>query len=601
VIRHVPAVLGLLVSLSASSVAQVSSELSREEWEILRGQVTELALYEEGRRKAEDMARRLANGVDPAIAALRSCDHAVRNASGAPWLAADATRRCASHRAEAGAGTPQLKGSVETCFARYEKALAALEASNGLYEQARRTAAPRQGQLVKQAQALQREGKAAIGEGEQCLGGVVQLAVKIGELVAEIVQQALSSGRRPPTGSSGGMPGPSRPTPGQGSPQEGTASRPPAQGSPPSSAAPDTSPCVPISDDTRRRLLELASQVEPWWQSNFAATGEFFGGLVQMAWDDLVSIAKFGYGAFDRYARAADPGQTVARDIESGILGARSAAGQYLSSPQKLDQFDPVRLVRIEVERYQKLWNESHARGAARGAYNLLNLAPLPGCGGVRAAINPVREARAVTRAEHVTTSLSGAGRRAAAFADGWGNQPQTGARGTRPASVGGNPHNPECGEYNCFAVSVAKARSFATGRRYSARAVRPGEAADVPIRSAEMHNILASTYGLRGVRQAGLYTSQELVEHALGMPSRMNMDRIATILTRSGPGAQGLVFVRVPAHQPTFPGETVGHVFNAVNENGAVRFIDAQPAGGEMDARMWFLPASETWFYEVR
>ncbi len=59
-------------------------------------------------------------------------------------------------------------------------------------------------------------------------------------------------------------------------------------------------------------------------------------------------------------------------------------------------------------------------------------------------------------------------------------------------------------------------------------------------------------------------------------------------------------MFVRVPAANPTFPGETVGHVFNAYNENGTVRFIDAGPAGGAMDARFWFNGALEVWFYEV-
>ncbi len=363
----------------------------------------------------------------------------------------------------------------------------------------------------------------------------------------------------------------------------------------------NTTPCVAISDPARRRLLELAGQLQPWWDSNMAATGEFFGGLAQLAWDDLLGIAKVGQGALDRYGGSPDPGRTLVRDIESGTLGAHSAAGKYLSSPDELAKLDPVRLVRLEVEKYQRLWNQSHAGAASRGAYEVLALAPLPACRPARAVITPVREAQAVRKAEHITENLSGAGRRAAAFSDGWGNQPHTGARGTPPASVRGNPYNPECGQFNCFAVALAKTRAFTTGRPFSASAIRPGMNADVAIQSAEIQNILARTYALGGVRQTSLYSWRELFDHALGMPSRMSMDRIATILHRSGPGAQGLVFVRTPAHQPTFPGETVGHAFNAVNQNGAVRFVDEQPTGGSMDARFWFLEATEIWFYEVR
>ncbi len=240
--RGISAAASLLVCLTASSLsAQSSSELPREIRETLRGHLIELMEYEDGRRQATDVARRLANGVDPALTALRSCDHAARNASGAPWLAADASRRCAEHRAEAEGGTPQLKGSVEACFAHYQEALANLEASNGLYEQARRTRGPQQSEVVKQAQALQREGKRAIGAGEKCLNGAVDLAVKIGQFIAGVVQTALEGGRQPGPGGAPSAPGPSRPpgpqagrTPPSGAP--GPARPSPGQEPPPRGA-----------------------------------------------------------------------------------------------------------------------------------------------------------------------------------------------------------------------------------------------------------------------------------------------------------------------------------------------------------------------------
>jgi hypothetical protein len=537
-------------------------------------------------RAEYDAARRLAAGIDPGLTALRDCDRAVRNASGAPWTVGRSKEECAARESEAEQAHPQLKGSVQACWAHADRALDLLEQANAKYEEARRNVDPRRGQLVQEGRAFHTRANEEIKQCAACQNDVGKLAAQIGQALLASLQLLLDNARR--TGST--PPGDPRTFP------PGFPGTQPGNGrtASPSSPSPLTA-CVAISDGARQRLEQLAGQLQPWWQANLDATGEFFGGLAQLAWDDFLSIARLGLGAFDRYSGAADPGGQVIRDIEGGVLTAGNVVGGYLTSEDKMRTLDPLRLAQQEVDRYKELLRRNPGRGAAE----ILRAIPIPGCGS-RRAIDPAREAAALNRAEQLAGTLTGAGRRGSAFSDGWGNQPHTGARGTPPALVRGSPFNPECGEFNCFAVAIAKSRSLATNRPYSARAVRPGMGADVVIGSAEIQDFLGSAFKFRMVRNHTLYTTQELFDHALGMPVRMNQARIGSVLNQSGHGAQGLVFVRVPAHRPRFPGETVGHVFNAYNDNGVVRFVDEQSGSGGMDGAFWFLEATEVWFYEV-
>lgn len=418
-------------------------------------------------------------------------------------------------------------------------------------------------------------------------------------------------GDRPPgTSGPGGQPGggglPGRGPGGGGSNGDG-GRRPPGgrPGGTPEGANP-IADCVDAAEDARARLSQIAREIQPLWDRNVRATGSFFSTIARMAWDDLAGLAEAGVSTFDRYRR--DPVATGRRDVHAGILGVQSKVGEYIADPMKLAELDPVPPIQAEINRFQALLKRDPGAAAGQAVYIGQSLIPgrLPSCPVLSGGVAATRRATAMKRAEQVAVGLKGGAQRSQQFGDAWGNRRKTGTWGTnggRAENVAarGSAHNPQCGEFNCFAVSIAKTRSLATGRPYQARAIRPGEAADVPMPTREVEDILHQTYGQRGVRNPSLYTPQELQDHVRGLPSSMPVRRIEDILQRSGPGSQGLVFVDVPAANPTTPGELVGHVFNVHNDNGVIRFVDEQGATGAMDGRFWFLEARNIYFYEVR
>jgi hypothetical protein len=184
--------------------AQSASELSREEYERLRGEISIAIATAEGRRQAEDDARRLANGIDPSINALRDCDHAARNASGAPWSTKSSVERCAEARKNGGQGSSFLQGSVGACWGHYDTALSALEAAAELYEQARHVTSPQQGQLMRQARARHQEGNQEIQQGANCLQRTLTLAVQISKIILDEVGNGRGGNGGDPRGGGGG-------------------------------------------------------------------------------------------------------------------------------------------------------------------------------------------------------------------------------------------------------------------------------------------------------------------------------------------------------------------------------------------------------------
>jgi filamentous hemagglutinin len=82
----------------------------------------------------------------------------------------------------------------------------------------------------------------------------------------------------------------------------------------------------------------------------------------------------------------------------------------------------------------------------------------------------------------------------------------------------------------------------------------------------------------------------QDLAEHFGGSFRTVSGEAdVAAILVRAGPGARGVVFGAVA-------GRNYGHVFNAVNQRGTVRFLDGQTGGeaaflGLKDLRFMLIP----------
>jgi hypothetical protein len=142
--------------------------------------------------EAWERAKRLNTGRGPGIDQLLNCEHVLRATSGAPWLVDRAKQECAEERRrqESQPPAPEIQASVDGCWAPFDQALTALEAAKDLFAQARRASTPQQGQLVQQGQARQREAKAALGDGRQCIERLVKQAIEIGgQLMQQMVAQ----------------------------------------------------------------------------------------------------------------------------------------------------------------------------------------------------------------------------------------------------------------------------------------------------------------------------------------------------------------------------------------------------------------------------
>lgn len=564
---------------------------------------------EEGarRRREYEQARRLAAGVDPGIVALRDCDHSMRNASGAPWTIERSAQHCDEVKPKTNEGAPELKGSVEECWNFLDTARDKLRQANEKYEQAKRMLDPQRREVVKQGNELHDQGKEQLKLCGTCMAKLLETAAKIGGVILVQLQVQLEAERR--TGRPGGPETPVIPV--RGGPGTPSGTRPGRTDGPSGSPGRDgrtDNQCVMAAEDARRQLFEAAAQLESLWQRNLQSTGNVSRYLWESVVRDMQSLAATGLTVFDYLQRnSQDPVGAVQRDLQQGIL--KSDLGKFLADPvdaiahpAPYAKYDPIKLIRGQVERFEGLMkvNPDHAVADAikfgagfvklPGGFN-----GLPSCAPVRNAASAVRNQEAVQVARRIVQTKTATAYRAEQLTSDWGRVRKTGAFGTNGRMVlQGTVFNPQCGRFNCFPVALAKARTLATGRQYSASAIRPSMTADVTVEAAEVEQVLSALTGLRDPRNVSLYTGQELLEHALGRPIAMTKDRIEDIIQRSGVGAQGLVFISYKDEKD----EIVGHVFNVFHERGIARFVD-ETVFAANDATFWLQKAIGVFFYE--
>jgi hypothetical protein len=155
------------------------------------------------------------------------------------------------------------------------------------------------------------------------------------------------------------------------------------------------------------------------------------------------------------------------------------------------------------------------------------------------------------------------------------------------PQSAGpsSTPNNPDKGMFNCFWVSLAQDRAWATGKPFWAQPDQTSMA------SAAIPPVLQRWYGtppkddFQGpTAQAGLDRSRN------GQPAQSSEAGIQKALQMAGPGGRGLVFVRDP-------NSNIGHAFNARNVNGTVHFWDAQIGA---DGSNEFQAGRQVFFYRT-
>ena len=355
-------------------------------------------------------------------------------------------------------------------------------------------------------------------------------------------------------------------------------------------------------DDTRAQLFQLGVKLDDFWKKNMAATERTGETLYLHASNDWKWISRTSLSAAEHLAGYAMDSGALERDLNRGLLDAKSTLGTYLDEPERLDPLQGYIRMKEELDRFEALLKRDPGKAAGDVIYKF---APMPGCAKVRQVEDVARDMQALKKAERITDNLMDSGRQAQSFDNGFGKLRHTGEYGTGAAKIGPSIHNPECGGYNCFAVAVAKSRTISTGRIYHARAIRPGVGVDKPIEGWEMRSILSKTYALRGVTDPSLYSPSELIYRLMGSPVAMDKKRIEDIIIANGKKigekSQGLVFVTQPAAKPKFPGEIIGHVFNGHYEADVAKFVDEMAEGGPADATFWFHGALEVQFYEVR
>jgi hypothetical protein len=163
---------------------------------------------------------------------------------------------------------------------------------------------------------------------------------------------------------------------------------------------------------------------------------------------------------------------------------------------------------------------------------------------------------------------------------------------------------NPESGlhgdedDYNCFWVSLAQDREWATGLPVPARCeARPIDGGDIPA-------ILRQWYGGHPVDDLhGGRVGAGRARHAAGEKVRSSPSRIAAALGEGDPaadGRRGLVFVRPPPRRGPDGRVTVpaGHVFNVRNVRGRIDYWDEQR--GFDPAPFFFVPGAAVHFYRT-
>jgi pimeloyl-ACP methyl ester carboxylesterase len=169
---------------------------------------------------------------------------------------------------------------------------------------------------------------------------------------------------------------------------------------------------------------------------------------------------------------------------------------------------------------------------------------------------------------------------------------------GSYPATVSTSPRNPDQCRNNCFWVSLAQDMVYAVGLDNDLRFW--GRCEPAPIADSDIPVVLQRWFGgkplddLHGYDPATRLTGAE--RHRRGEKVLSSKQHIEQVLGAAeggldGRGARGLVFWK------SRPGERVGHVFNARNDNGRIRFWDAQ---GPCDYSGMFGPGTEISFYRT-
>lgn len=375
-------------------------------------------------------------------------------------------------------------------------------------------------------------------------------------------------------------------------------------------------PCIMASDQSRQELFNQATQLEDLLNRNLDTTVKTGQQLLQRVIDDFKHLAAFGLSIWEYGRRnSEDPAGAVQRDLRhlnKGILDPNNDLGYFLNDPKQLildrarvSKYDPWAALMNQVNRYNGRLKVNPGHAAADTLYdgsNFISLKGLfkgiPSCPAIKSSVAVTRttqEVAAVTKATNITENLTQFVHRAKQFVQG----PAVGTKrgwGTSGSGTPGTRFNPECGEYNCFAVALAKARSYATGRRFYAKAIRPLMTSDTGVTKEEIEEVLSTIARRSSVRNPKLYTKQELIDYALGQPSPMTRQRIEEIIRFSPGQAQGLVFVRY--RNLKNPEIIDQHIINVHKEQGFAKFVEEQVTD-ERDAGFYLDRAVEIFFYE--
>lgn len=168
---------------------------------------------------------------------------------------------------------------------------------------------------------------------------------------------------------------------------------------------------------------------------------------------------------------------------------------------------------------------------------------------------------------------------------------PQAGLAGD-PTHVPGRDPRAEEGpneDMNCFWVSIAKDRFWATGIPVPARCELR------PIRDEDIPTVLVNQYGDAPLDDLhGPTPGAGVARHRDGRKVESDRGRIERALGRGDPmadGRRGLVFVRDPTHHGA------GHVFSARNVNGRIQYWDEQQG---YDSEFRFVPGMQFFFYRT-
>ncbi|BAH40579.1 MAG TPA: hypothetical protein DGD08_04195 [Gemmatimonas aurantiaca] len=334
-------------------------------------------------------------------------------------------------------------------------------------------------------------------------------------------------------------------------------SRPPAEtdrGTPTPPA--ETEPPILATDESARvfklgaEMNVIADELHTTTAGNPGA--EFVGGLADWAGETLQFLSQ----------RPGVPLQQMAQSL-----------ADYLTN----DNTDNHRQLRAAAEQALKEFKANPSRFIGKNLPNVLPAGGLNRAGALR-QINAVEKAaervrRVATARRQVKGSIERTLRQNRSYGSGTPPQPCFATNACFPGAMA---------EADLFKAAGGVADDMPGGVRGVYPDTRPGGFGDDMAHTPEQ---IFARLEPRGngfaPRRTGSYTPEQLDEIWRGQPVQMgSMNDINRLLEREGIGSQGLVFVE---YRPgTVPGMTDvrGHVFNAQNRNGTIRYVDHTEPG---------------------